>query len=109
MGVVWSTENFKIYLYGIEIEIVTDRRGLLLALKANQSNKTMHSKLTCWVNQRLPFNFKIQRIPGKETGFTDLMSRLPSGKALPTSHYDNELVVATVRKNLKQLILNGEF
>ena len=37
------------------------------------------------------------------------MSRLPSGKALPTSHYDNELVVATVRKNLEHLILNGEF
>ena len=35
---VGSTENFKVYLYGIEIEIVMDRRGLLLALQANQSN-----------------------------------------------------------------------
>ena len=44
--------------------------------------------------------------PRKEIGFTDLMSRLPSGKALPTSH---TLVVATVRKNLEHLILNGGF
>ena len=30
--------------------------------------------------------------------FTDLLSRLPSGKALPSSHPPNEFVVATVRK-----------
>ena len=29
-------------------------------------------------------------------GFTDLLSRLPSGKALPISHYDDEFVVASI-------------
>ena len=39
-------------------------------------------------------------------GFTDLLSRLPSGKALPTSNYDSELVVATVKKNVENLSVN---
>ena len=30
--------------------------------------------------------------------FTDLLSRLPSGKALPISHYDDEFVVASINK-----------
>ena len=31
-------------------------------------------------------------------GFTDLLSRLPLGKALPTSHYDEDFVVASIDK-----------
>ena len=56
----------------------------------------MHSRLTRWVNRLLPFNFKISHLPGKDMGFTDLLSRLPSGKALPISHYDDEFVVALI-------------
>ena len=41
-------------------------------------------------------------------GFTDLLSRLPSGKALPTSHYDSELVVATVQKIVENLSVNSD-
>ena len=50
LGVVWATEHFKNYLYRAEFEIVTDHKALLSALNANQSNKTMHSRLTRWVN-----------------------------------------------------------
>ena len=106
LGVVWATEQFKNYLYGAEFDIVTDHRALLSALNANHSNKTIHSRITRWVNRLLPFNFKIKHIPGKEMGFTDLLSRLPSGKALPTSHYDSELVAATVKKFVENLSVN---
>ena len=41
-------------------------------------------------------------------GFTDLLSRLPSGKALPTSHYDSEFVVATVQKIVENLSVNSD-
>ena len=58
----------------------------------------MHSRLTRWVNRLLPFNFKISHLPGKDMGLTDLLSRLPSGKALPISHYDDEFVVASIYK-----------
>ena len=68
----------------------------------------MHSRLNRWINLLLPFNFKIKHIPGKEMGFTDLLSRLPSGKALPTSHYDSEFVVATVQKIVENLSVNSD-
>ena len=66
LGVVWATEHFKNYLYGAEYEIVTDHKALLSALNVNHSNKTMHCRLTRWVNPLLPFNFKIKHIPGKK-------------------------------------------
>ena len=106
LGVVWATEHFKNLLYDTEFEIVTEHKALLSALNANQRNKTMHSRLTHWVNRLLPFNFKLKHIPGKHMGFTNLLSRLPSGKALPTSHYDNEFVVATVRRIVDNLSVN---
>ena len=77
LGMVWATEHFKNYLYGAEFEVVTDHRALLSALNTNHSNKTMHSRLTPWVNRLLPINFKIRHIPGKEMGITALLSRLP--------------------------------
>ena len=39
-------------------------------------------------------------------GFTDLLSRLPSGKALLTSHYDSKFVVATVKTIVENLSVN---
>ena len=41
-------------------------------------------------------------------GFTVLLSRLPSGKALPISHYDSEFVVATVQKSVENLSVNSD-
>ena len=105
MRVVWATEHFKNYLYGAELEIVTDHKELLSALYANQSNKTVHSRLFRGVNRLLPFNFKIKHIPGKKWG---LLSRLPSRKALPTSHYDSEFVVATKQKIVENLSVNSD-
>ena len=80
-----------------------------MGIKRNLINKTMHSRLTRRVNRLLPFNFKIRHIPEKEMGFADLLSRLPSGIVLPTSHYDNEFLVATVKKIVENLFVNSEF
>ena len=108
VGVVWATEHFKNYLYRAEFEFVTNQKALLLALNNKQSNKTMHRRLTRWINRLLPFKFKIKHIPGKDMSFTDFLSRLPSGKALPTSHYDNEFVVALLKKIVDNLSVNSD-
>ena len=68
----------------------------------------MHSRLTRWVNILLPFNFKIPHLPGKDMGFTDLLSRLPSGKALPIYHYEDEFVVASIDK-IQNILLNKQY
>ena len=103
LGVVWAVEHYKNYLYGSDFEIITDHKALLSALSPNHGNKTYHSRLTRWVDRLLPFNFSIKHIAGKDMGFTDLISRIPSGKALPTSHYDEEFVVANINKINKSL------
>ena len=41
-------------------------------------------------------------------GFTDLLSRLPSGKALPISHYDDEFVIASIDK-IQNISLNKQY
>ena len=41
-------------------------------------------------------------------GFFDLLSRLPSGKALPISHYDDEFVVASIDKIQNNLSTNQD-
>ena len=105
LGVVWASEHFRNYLYGTEFKIVIHHKALLSALSANDGNKTMHSRLTRWENTFLPLNFKISHLPGKDMGFTDLLSRLPSGKALPTYHYDDEFVVASIDK-IQKILLN---
>ena len=89
------------YLYGSEFKIFTDHKALLSALSPNHGNKLYHSRLTRWVDRLLPFNFTIKHL----AGFTDLISRIPSGKAIPPSHYDEEFVVATVKKNITHSIL----
>ena len=98
LGVVWAVEHYKNYLYGSEFEIITDHKALRSALSPNHGNKTYHGRLTRWVDRLLPFNFTIKHLAGKDMGFTDLISRSPSGKAITPSHYDEEFVVATTKK-----------
>ena len=40
-------------------------------------------------------------------GFTDLLPRLPSGKALPISHYNSEFVVTSVQKIVENFSVNS--
>ena len=55
------------------------------------------------MDRLLPFNFTIKHLAGKDMGFTDLISRIPSGKAIPISHYDEEFVVANINKINKSI------
>ena len=80
LGFVWAVEHYKNYLYGSEFEVITIHKALLSSLSPNHGNKTYHSRLTRWVDRLLPFNFTIKHLAGKDMGFTDLISRIPSEK-----------------------------
>ena len=71
MGVVWSIEHFKHYLYGKRFVVVTDHRALLSILKDNRGNKTYESRLTRWLDRLLPFDFELEHLAGKDMGFVD--------------------------------------
>ena len=94
LGLVWSTEYFKNYLYGKHFKVITDHRAHLSIMKENRSNKLYNSRLTRWVDRLLPFQFGIEHLPGAKMGLVDYISRNPSQKAKKVSAYDLEFIVA---------------
>ena len=93
LGVVWATEHFRNYLYETEFQEVTDHKALLSALSANHGNKTMHSRLTRWVNRLLHSILKFHIYQDK-----DIYQDFLRAKPFPISHYDDEFVVASIDK-----------
>ena len=109
LGVVWSTEYFKNYLYGKHFTVITDHRALLSIMKENRSNKSYNSRLTRWVDRLLPFQIDIEYLPGAKMGLVDYISRNPSQKAKRVSAYDEEFIVAKLKlisKSINALELN---
>ena len=81
LGVVWSIEYFKNYLYGKKFTVITDHRALLSIMKENRSNKSYNSRLTRWIDRLLPFQFGIEDLPRAKMGLVGYISRHPSQKA----------------------------
>ena len=112
LGVVWSTDYFKTYLYGKHFKVITDHRALLSIMKEHRSNKSYNSRLTRWVNRLLPFQFDIEHLPGAKLGLVDYISRNPSQKAKKISTYDEEFIVAKLKlisKSINALELNTKY
>ena len=111
LGVVWSTEYFKNYLYGKQFKVITDHRAHLSIMKEHRSNKSYNSRLTRWVDRLLPFQFDIEHLPGAKMGLVDYISRNPSQKAKKVSTYDEEFIVAKLKlisKSINTLELKTE-
>ena len=96
LGVVWSIEYFKNYLYGKEFTVITDHRALLSILKEHRSNKSYNSRLARWVDRLLPYQFSIEHLPEAKMGSVDYISRNPYQPAKSVSKYDEEFLVATL-------------
>ena len=75
LGVVWSVEYFKYYLFVKSFTIITDHRA---NMKEHRSNKSYNSRLTHWIDRLLPFDFNIEHIPGAKMGLVDYISRQPN-------------------------------
>ena len=71
LGVVWSCEYFRHYLYGTEFTVRTDHKALLSLMKSNHGNETYKSRLTRWIDQLLPFTFSMEHISGSKMGLVD--------------------------------------
>ena len=50
LGVVWSVEHFKYYLYGKLFTVITEYRALLSIMRENRANKSYNSRLARWVD-----------------------------------------------------------
>ena len=98
LGVVWSVEYFKYYLFGKSFTFITDHRALLSILKEHRSNKSYNCRLTRWVDRLLPFGVNIEHIPGAKMGLADYISRQPNQEAKVTNNYGEEFAVATITR-----------
>ena len=96
LGVVWSIEYFKNYLYGKHFTVITDHRALLSIMKGNRSNQSYNSRLTRWVDRLLPFQIDIEHLPEAKMGWVDYISRHASQKTKKSSAYDEEFIVASL-------------
>ena len=111
LGVVWSVEHFKYYLYGKPFTVITDHRALLSIMRENRSNKSYNSRLTRWVDRLLPFDFSIDHLPGSKMVFVDYISRDPQQQAVNISAYDEQFIVAKldfIKRSAKRFLLNAE-
>ena len=88
LGVVWSIEHFKCYLYGKSFTVITDHRALISIMRENRANKSYNSRLTRWVDRILPFDLTIDHLLGSKMGLVDYISRDPQQKAVKISAYD---------------------
>ena len=77
LGVVWSIEHFKYYLYGKPFTVIKDNRALLSTMRENRANKSYNSRLARWDDRLLPFDFSIDHLPGSKMGLVDYISREP--------------------------------
>ena len=111
LGVVWSVEHFKYYLYGKPFTVITDHRAPLSIVRENRSNKSYNSRLTRWVDRLLPFDFSIDHLLGPKMGLVDYISRDPQQKAVNISAYDEQFIVVklnVIKRGAKRFLLNAE-
>ena len=111
LGVVWSVEHFKYYLYGKPFTVITDHRALLSIMREKMSNKSYNSRLARWVDQLLPFDFSIDHLLGTKMGLMDYISRDPQQQAVNISAYDEQFIVAkldVIKRSAKRFLLNAE-
>ena len=111
LGVVWSVEHFKYYLYGKPFTVITDHRALLSIMRENRSNKSYNSRLTRWVDRLLPFDFSIDHLPGTKMGLVVYISRDPHQQAVNISAYDKQFIVTkldVIKRSAKRFLLNVE-
>ena len=59
LDVMLAMENFRIFVYSTEIEVVSDHKALATMIKDYRSNKTFSSQKTRGAVRLLPFQFGV--------------------------------------------------
>ena len=92
LGVVWSIEHFKYYLYGKPFTVITDHRALLFKTSENRA-------------------FSGNDLTGSKMGLVDYISRKPQQKAVNISTSEEQFIVAkldAIKHSAKRFLLITE-
>jgi transposase InsO family protein len=74
LAIVFATQQFRHYVYGSEIVLLSDHKPLLGLRTSNKLNPRMQ-RWVLWLEQ---FNFDIAYVPGPKQIVADALSRAPS-------------------------------
>ncbi|XP_050315786.1 retrovirus-related Pol polyprotein from transposon 17.6 isoform X1 [Anthonomus grandis grandis] len=72
LSMVWSTDYFRPYIFGVKFQLITDHRPLVWLLNLKDPN----SKLSRWRLKLSEYNFNIKHISGKSNKIADALSRI---------------------------------
>ena len=76
--VVWAFENFRNFVHGTQLEVVSDHKALTGIPKGNRAKKTYSSRLTRWIDRQHPFQFTVTHANALPLRMADHFSRHPS-------------------------------
>ena len=87
LAVRWVCEKFCLYLYGIEFEICTDHKPLVIVLA--EKLRPPSARIERWLLYLQQFQYKLTHIRGKDNR-ADSLSRLPVDSVADTDAIDTE-------------------
>ena len=88
LAIVWAFERFHVYLYGIQVELLTDHKPLECIY--SQKSKPC-ARIERWVLRLQPYQYKVRYIPGP-TNIADALSRLLGKENVPTQVESDDYV-----------------
>lgn len=92
LAVVWASEGFRLYLYGMEFELLTDHKPLECIYSPTSKPPL---RIERWTLRLQPYKFKVRYQPGKYYA-ADALSRLPL-KDVPKSNVTENYVYAITK------------
>lgn len=75
LAIVWSTNYFRPYLYGVKFEILSDHQPLRWLFVKSQSRE-LNPRLYRWIIKLSDFNLTVNYIKGKDNQVADFLSRI---------------------------------
>ena len=74
---MWRLEQFRYFVYGKRVNLLTDHQALQPLLKRNRAHKQYSARLTRWLDRLSHFDVNLRYNAGKNIPLTDYLSRHP--------------------------------